>query len=483
MAKSKLDKNQRIFVNRSLNMASIKAIGFDMDHTLAPYDRVAFETLAFRETLKKFIAAGYPEELSRVKFDPNFVIRGLLVDRERGNLLKVDAHKYVKIAFHGRQRLEKEERHRFYNAESFKAQNFLSIDTFFALSEVQLFAEIVDYMRVNPGKIQKSYKEVYDDLRRFIDLSHADGSIKNVVVKDPEKYIHKDKHRTQTLVRLIDAGKKLFLLTNSQWDYTQTVMSYLYDNAHEDFSSWRDYFEWVIVGSGKPTFFTGNAPFYEVMPESGLLKMHSGPLQAGLVYHGGNARLFQNLTSIKGDEILYAGDHIYGDIIRSKELFNWRTLLVVEEMEQELPKLEGLQPELQSIQERLSDRETLDEETQVIRSRLASDQRQIKIALKKGDKKKSEALAKKEEEYLQKLQEMDDQLVALDREIKDRLSKREEAIHPVWGDLMRVGFEKSRFAKQVEEYACIYTAKVSNLRFYSPFKRFTSPHDLMPHDL
>ena len=151
----KLEKSQRIFVNRSLNMKSIKSIGYDMDHTLAPYNRANFEAIAFRATLEKFIDAGYPQELNELNFDPNFVIRGLLVDKERGNLLKVDGHKYVKLAFHGRRPLDKQERHILYNSESFKAHEFLSIDSFFALSEVQLFTEIVDYMRLNPRKIEK----------------------------------------------------------------------------------------------------------------------------------------------------------------------------------------------------------------------------------------------------------------------------------------------------------------------------------------
>ena len=128
--------------------------------------------------MKKFIEAGYPKALEEL-VDPGFVIRGLLVDRERGNLLKVDGHKYVKAAYHGHQKLEKHERHSLYNSKGFQADDFLSIDTFFALSEVQLFIEIVDYMRRNPGVIEKSFAEVYNDLREFIDLSHKDGSIKN----------------------------------------------------------------------------------------------------------------------------------------------------------------------------------------------------------------------------------------------------------------------------------------------------------------
>jgi hypothetical protein len=36
--KKNLKSWQKVFVNRSLNMEEIKAIGFDMDHTLAIYN-------------------------------------------------------------------------------------------------------------------------------------------------------------------------------------------------------------------------------------------------------------------------------------------------------------------------------------------------------------------------------------------------------------------------------------------------------------
>ena len=261
---------------------------------------------------------------------------------DRGNLLKVDGHKYVKIAFHGKKRLPKDLRHKLYNSESFKAAHLLSVDTFFALSEVQLFTEIVDYMDRHPAKIKKTYREVYQDLRRFIDLSHADGSIKNVVLADPGRFIRKDKHLAATLAQYIEAGKALFLLTNSSWDYTNAMMSFVLDEPTEDFPDWRHYFEHVLVGAGKPGFFVGSQPFYEVMTDTGLLKLASGPLKPNGVYHGGNANLFQKLTGVVGDQILFVGDHIYGDIIRSKHHVNWRTMLIVEELDVELPKLEKL---------------------------------------------------------------------------------------------------------------------------------------------
>ncbi|MEY4630869.1 MAG: hypothetical protein RIQ81_989 [Pseudomonadota bacterium] len=480
---TKLEKWNRIFVNRSLNMGNIRAIGFDMDHTLAMYNREAFEALAFRATLQKFIEAGYPSELAGLQFKPEFLIRGLLVDMDRGNILKVDGHKYVKIAFHGHNRLDKETRRRLYNSESFKAYEFLSMDSFFALSEVQLFAEIVDYMNNNPGKIQKSFRDVYADLRQFIDKSHADGSIKDEVLRDPAKFFIRDKHLATALIRTMDAGKHLFLLTNSNWKYTDAVMNFLLADASADFPDWRQYFRYVFVGSGKPGFFTGSQPFYEVITQSNMLTAANGPLEPGKVYQGGNAQLFQNMTGFRGDEILYVGDHIYGDIIRSKGSVNWRTLLVVEELERELVKIEELRDNLKSIREKIAQREAADEDLQILRSKIASNARQAKVATDRDDTRRARHLLGENEKLLEKAHEKQAQLDDADEVIKQAISEREANIHPVWGSLMKVGLERSRFANQVESYACLYTSRVSNLRFYSPFKRFTSFHDTLPHEV
>ena len=478
----KLKKHQKIFVNRSLNMGSIRSLGFDMDHTLVLYNRVNFENLAFHETLKKFIANGYPEELASLKFDPNFVIRGLLVDRERGNLLKVDAHKYVKVAFHGHMKLDKAARSELYNSRGFKADDFLTVDTFFALSETQLYIEIVDYMRRNPGKINKTFGEVYKDLREWIDLSHQDGSIKTKVLMEPAKYIVRDPHLVETLVKLIDGGKKIFLLTNSDYAYTNEVMKYLLDNQHEEFQHWQDYFEYIIVSAGKPNFFTGSNPFYEVMTDQGgLLRLHRGPLVPQKVYHGGNAILFEKLTAQKGDQILYCGDHIYGDIMRSKELFNWRTFLVVEELYDDFKTTEKMQPEFEKIMDAIRGEELLTTEAQALRSDISNLERRHRNQ-KKAKMDESKFLARVSEMRAE-LKIKEDQLDIQHKAIKDLISSREKAFHPVWGELMRTSLEKSRFGKQIESYACLYTSRVSALRFYSCSEKMRSYRDLMPHDL
>ena len=48
---------------------------------------------------------------------------------------------------------------------------------------------------------------------------------------------------------------------------------------------------------------------------------------------------------------------------------------------------------------------------------------------------------------------------------------------------MKTGQQNSRFAAQVENYACLYTSKFTNLIHYSLNKGFNSTRDYMPHDL
>ena len=48
--------------------------------------------------------------------------------------------------------------------------------------------------------------------------------------------------------------------------------------------------------------------------------------------------------------------------------------------------------------------------------------------------------------------------------------------------MFREGYEVSKFGEQVEAYACVYTSRVSNFRFYSPMQYFRGPRDRMPHE-
>src|SRR3989442_5708187 len=81
----RIPRRHRVFVNRNLRLSKIRAIGFDLDHTLAHYDPIPVEELAFDLTKRKLVESKqYPSEILDLKYDPDFVIRGLVVDKKRG---------------------------------------------------------------------------------------------------------------------------------------------------------------------------------------------------------------------------------------------------------------------------------------------------------------------------------------------------------------------------------------------------------------
>ena len=55
-----------------------------------------------------------------------------------------------------------------------------------------------------------------------------------------------------------------------------------------------------------------------------------------ILFVPGSSDLVCDLLGVKGEDILYVGDHIFGDILKSKKRQGWRTFLVVPELAHEL---------------------------------------------------------------------------------------------------------------------------------------------------
>jgi len=338
---------ERVFCNRSLNMGSVKALGFDMDYTLALYQANSFEALVYEETLKKMVAAGYPKEILDWSFDYSSMIRGLVIDKHRGNILKLDRHNYIKVAYHGFKELDHSERKKLYDLDTvieYREPNFAFLDTYFAITEGFLVSKLVEYKDAHSDVLrEKSYFDFYVDVRKYLDLSHRDDSLKQTVAKNPEKYLTRDALLPEVLQTFHQEGKKLFILTNSLWNYVNPIMHYLLPpNEAQGYKSWTDYFDCIITGAQKPQFFSSKNLMYEVDATHGFLK--NLPFESASVtqknlkfFQGGHVQpLHQILSVSKGSEIVYVGDHIYGDIVRSKKDVGWRTLLVIDELTKEL---------------------------------------------------------------------------------------------------------------------------------------------------
>lgn len=479
---SALDPTRRIFVNRNLRFDQIQTVGFDMDYTLAPYSKRNVEELSFRMTAQRMVEKlGYPEELLDIEYDPRFVVRGLVIDKRLGNIFKMDAHSHVGRVFHGRRQLDKEERRRCYRNVKIRltARRYHWIDTLFALPEAVLYADIIDLYEQRLGVKKVAYWKLFDDIRSSIDECHRDGSLKQIVKADLGLYIREDPELPLTLHKLRSAGKRLFVLTNSYWDYTNTVMSFLLDGKLAEYPGWQNYFDIVIVGAQKPGFFTESRPFLKVDTRNGdVLAEPVNHFEHRGVYQTGNIQRFEELLGNRGETILYVGDHIYGDIIRSKKDSLWRTALILEELEQELllaRQQQRAQADLIAIEEH---RTLLDHEITALKVKLSA----VEQALADTERSRVEELGKAKRQLRMMLDRKRRDLRAVIAR-RDHLSQEvESGYNPFWGSTFKEGTEASRFGEQVEDYACIYTSRVSNFLSYSPHQYFRAPRHWMAHE-
>ncbi|KAI8012799.1 Cytosolic purine 5'-nucleotidase [Camellia lanceoleosa] len=349
----KINIGKQIFCNRSLNMKNIVAVGFDMDYTLAQYKPETFESLAYEGTVRKLVYdLKYPPEMDR--------------------------HEYVKVAYHGFRELSKEDKVATYGItlirDTFDEPNYALIDTLFSLAEAYLFAQLVDFKDNNPGKFPEDadYSFMYRDVRAAVDLCHRDGTLKQMVAEDPKRYINED--------TLIVPMIKIL------WDYTSTVMNFLcgpqtLGSGSTSNFEWLRYFDVVITGSAKPSFFhdENRANHFEVEPESGmLLNTDNGtpmPQVGGTsmlplkslnkncrVFQGGTVGHLHKLLGIgSSSQVLYVGDHIYGDILRSQKVLGWRTMLVVPELEKEVELLWELKDTHKQLQLSRNERDLVED--------------------------------------------------------------------------------------------------------------------------
>uniref|UniRef100_G3PYT6 5'-nucleotidase, cytosolic II, like 1 n=1 Tax=Gasterosteus aculeatus aculeatus TaxID=481459 RepID=G3PYT6_GASAC len=344
----------RVFVNRSVTMEDIQCYGFDMDYTMAVYKSPDYESLGFEMIRDRMVSVGYPHELLRYTYDPSFPTRGLVIDTAFGNLLKVDSNGNILVCSHGFRFLKGVDVHLYYPNKFIQRDNtdrFHTLNTLFNLSETYFYSCLVDFFtRCNRytnllkgfqhGDLFMSYRSMFQDVRDTVDFIHDTGILKERTIKNMEKYVIRDPNLPVFLSR-IKAVAKVFLATNSDYSYTEAIMNYLLENnpnAGREKRSWRSFFDLIVVDTKKPLFFAEGTVLRQVDTDTGKLRIgtYTGDLHAGTVYSGGSSDLICDLLDVKGKDILYVGDHIFGDILKSKKRQGWRTFLVVPELTKEL---------------------------------------------------------------------------------------------------------------------------------------------------
>ena len=446
-----------------------------MDYTLAIYRQAEMDRQSIEATVGKLVERGYSEALLSMKYRTDFPIRGLLIDRKLGNVLKMDRYRYVKRAYHGFRKLTREERRSAYHTRRLRpgTVRYHWVDTLYSLSEVAVYAAVIDHVDTHGGSVD--YDQLFTDIRECADLSHQDGSILDDVLSDLPRYVERDSELGVLLHKLRSAGKRLFLLTNSGPDYTEAMMSYLLGGALEEYPSWRNYFDYVVTASKKPSFFVGKAPFVDLQS----LEETRAP-ERGRVYTGGNIADLQRALGYAGDEVLYVGDHIYGDVLRAKKESTWRTAMIIQEMDDELRVLRehAISFERSASLEQM--RGAVQDQLREQQARLKRVERKLADPELGSTKASLEAKRVLHRRSIDRLRAQLRELEAEHEELDDAL---DQAFHPFWGSVFKAGSEVSSFGNQVEHYAEIYTARATNLAQYSPMHYFQSPRHRMAHEL
>ncbi|KAL3682481.1 hypothetical protein R1sor_000503 [Riccia sorocarpa] len=446
-----------VYTNYNLRLDQINVYGFDYDYTLAHYTRELQKLiydLAKEHLVKEY---RYPESCLKFKYDPQFPIRGLYYDRQRGNLLKLDFFHSVEPhgCFFGRRRLSRAEIEKQYGGKHISVSdipNMVALMDLFCLSEACLISDVIQHFVDQNMEFDSAY--VYDDVKRSINYVHRSGLMHSAVLADREKYLVKNDAVVEMLKTLKARGKKLFILTNSPFPFVNGGMRFLFQDDGKGGESWRELFDVVLALADKPTFYTSERPFRHYNTVTDMLAFRKlTNFQEGGVYYHGCLKEFLEITQWSGSEVLYCGDHLYTDL-RGPAKAGWRTLAVIRELEREImtqnkPEYRFQQAKYNTIQE------------------LMGKYHRLTKACQQGEAEK--------------------QLIAALR--KERQGAR-VAMRALFNDYFGSSFvtdtgKESAFAYNVQRYADVYTSRLENIMASDLEAWLYTPYDLksLPHHI
>ncbi|OXB73860.1 UNVERIFIED_CONTAM: hypothetical protein H355_005689 [Colinus virginianus] len=455
----------RIFVNRSLALEKIKCFGFDMDYTLAMYKSPAYEELCFRLLLEHLVSIGYPHEILAYTYDPTFPTRGLVFDALYGNLLKVDSHGNLLVCAHGFRFLRGAEILHYYPNKFIQRDDmkrFHILNTLFNLTETYLYACLVDFFSNCPryvscdtgykhGNLFMSFRSMFQDVREAMDQVHLSGCLKEKTLESLEKYVVKDPRVPVLLSRMREVGK-VFLATNSDYNYTDAIMSYLFNFGDGNKTGtpprpWRSYFDLIVVDTRKPLFFAEGTVLRQVNTVGTWAPCTLSPPASQHQAGTGSSDLVCDLLGVKGKDILYIGDHIFGDILKSKKRQGWRTFLVVPELAHEL-------------------------QVWTEKSELFEDLRSLDLILADLYQHLDSGSSERPD------------ISSIKRHIQ-KVTHEMDMCYGKMGSLFRCGSRQTLFASQLMRYADLYAASFLNFLYYPFSYLFRAPSVLvleLPHD-
>ncbi|XP_012277693.1 5'-nucleotidase domain-containing protein 1 isoform X2 [Orussus abietinus] len=338
-----------------MKFSDYDCIGFDLDNTLLRYNvtnlvHFEYDTLAKYMVEKKGYSAKHllkPLDTA----DLDFMQKGLMMDFEKGNILKVTCDGSIQRATHGSKLLNMEDiesiypNKRWHVIDSFcndmlstwngpMSMQMRPLLDYFDMPSSLIFARAVD-AQDEKGIPQDCYRIWPDMLEGLIEMYNKDhfqsgqGNFFSAIKSNPKKYIHKCSPRTISWLQDLKKKQKIFLITGSNIDFANFTASYAFGD------DWKSLFDIIICYAKKPGFFTSNRPFLTLLDykESGPISGKN--LQQGGTYSQGNWKdLYEFFTCITGKiepRCLYIGDNLVQDIYVPSACTTCDVIAVVDE--------------------------------------------------------------------------------------------------------------------------------------------------------
>ena len=257
-----------VFANNEISLRDIQVWGFDYDYTLAKYTS-QLNSLIYSLLAKQLVhCKGYPKDILQLKYVPHSVRTGLHYDTHSGLILKIDAFHNIQpsTVYRGHRRLTEDEIVAHYDGYHVQFEHMSGfyggseggrkmkqLTDLFAASQIALLIDI-QQMFIDM-KMDFAPEYLYDDVQSAVSFVHSSGVMHQTVAKNVDQYLDAEftkKYLPFMLNELQLSGRKLFLMTNSEFYFVDAGMKYLVGN------DWRDLFDVIICSARKPKFFSAN---------------------------------------------------------------------------------------------------------------------------------------------------------------------------------------------------------------------------------
>uniref|UniRef100_A0A8C1TAW1 5'-nucleotidase domain-containing protein 1 n=1 Tax=Cyprinus carpio TaxID=7962 RepID=A0A8C1TAW1_CYPCA len=336
------------------SLSECDVIGFDLDHTLCRYNLKETSRLIY-ESFARYLVEhkGYDKDLLHLTPATwDFCFKGLVVDLEEGNLVKLAEDGTVLRATHGTKNLSIDDIIKHYgpkrewkhfnslNTSYTRSAKYYFYDNYFDLPGALLCARAVDMLNKQGAEITSDF---WKDIVAAIDHNYNTSAFREdtgtyfpSVKRCPGRYLQPCSDAVKRWLRSMkNSGKILLLITSSHSDYCRLVCEHILGSDFEEL------FDIIITNALKPGFFSlvpQQRPFRtlvdDVEESEGLPSLEKPGW-----YSQGNwphlHELLKNMTNKTEPKVVYFGDSMRSDMFPACSFGKWETVMIVEEMEGE----------------------------------------------------------------------------------------------------------------------------------------------------